>query len=215
MLAPCARASDSILPIAAVLLQRRNVRRRRRRRHAQNIATESTCRESPARCGSHRTSPSECCPAAAVRRASPSSSNVDAPEAAAVHVGNAVVLGQALVEEGVVGAQQIEHAAVLAHDALEEQLGLLPEGLAQIVVEIREQRACPEWSMPDCAGTATAPRSCSPARASADRPACAAPAVPAPPAFCSLPLDRPHRAVRRRECCSTGRTTAAMPVPDR
>ena len=112
-----------------------------------------------------------------------SSSKRDAPEAAAVDVRNAVVLGEPLVDEGVVGAQQIEHAAILAHDALEEQLGLPPEGLPQVVVEIGEQRACPAWSMPGCAGRATGRRSCSPALASAGRPASAAPAVRAPRAF--------------------------------
>ena len=45
---------------------------------------------------------------------------------------------QPLVDERVVGRQQIEHAAVLAHDALEEQLGLAPERLPQVVVEVRE-----------------------------------------------------------------------------
>ena len=45
---------------------------------------------------------------------------------------------QPLVHEGVVGRQQVEHAAVLAHDALEQQLGLAAERLAQVVVEVRE-----------------------------------------------------------------------------
>ena len=43
----------------------------------------------------------------------------DAAEAAAVDVRDAVVLGEPLVEERVVGAQQVEHAAVFAQDALE------------------------------------------------------------------------------------------------
>ena len=68
-----------------------------------------------------------------------SSSSVDAAEAAAVDVRNAVVLREPLVEERVVGLQQVEHAAVLAQDALEEQLRLLPERLPQVVVEVREQ----------------------------------------------------------------------------
>ena len=55
--------------------------------------------------------------------------------------GNAVVLGQPLVHERVVRAQQVEHAAVFADDALEEQLGLAPERLAQVVVEVGERRA--------------------------------------------------------------------------
>ena len=63
---------------------------------------------------------------------------LDAAEPAAVDVRDAVVLGQALVDERVVRAQQIEHAAVLAHHAVDEHLRLLPEGLAEVVVEVRE-----------------------------------------------------------------------------
>ena len=46
--------------------------------------------------------------------------------------------GQPLVDEGVVGLQQIDHAAVFAHDALEEQLGLALEAAPQVVVEVGE-----------------------------------------------------------------------------
>ena len=53
--------------------------------------------------------------------------------------GNAVVLGQPLVHERVVRAQQVERAAVLRDDALDEQLGLAPERLAQVVVEVGER----------------------------------------------------------------------------
>ena len=61
-----------------------------------------------------------------------------APEVAAVHVRDAVVPREPLVDERVVGVHQVEHAAVLAHDAAEEQLGLALEGLAQVVVEVGE-----------------------------------------------------------------------------
>ena len=55
------------------------------------------------------------------------------------------MLGQALVQERVVGVQQIEHAAILADDALEEQLGFPLEGLPQVVVEVKEHlRTRPE-----------------------------------------------------------------------
>ncbi len=119
-----------------------------------------------------------------------SSAERDAAEPAAVDVGNAVVLREALVHERVVRPQQVEHAAIFAHDALEEQLRFLAERLTQIVVEVRETAACPASSMRGCAGTATARRSCSPARASADPPACAAPAAPASAGVCSFPCDR-------------------------
>ena len=58
--------------------------------------------------------------------------------------GNAVVQRQPLVDERVVGGQQVEHAAVLAQDAVDEQLDLAAERLAQAVVEIRERRPRPD-----------------------------------------------------------------------
>ncbi len=48
--------------------------------------------------------------------------------------------GQALVDERVVRIQQIEHAAILAHDAVEQQLGFALERLPQIVVEVRKHQ---------------------------------------------------------------------------
>ena len=68
-----------------------------------------------------------------------SSVDRDAPEVAALDVGNAVVPGQPFVEEGVVRRQQIQHAAVLAQDAVEQQLRLAPKRLTQALVEIGEQ----------------------------------------------------------------------------
>ena len=58
-----------------------------------------------------------------------SSGQRHAAEVAAVDVRDAVVPRQPLVDERVVGVQQVEDAAVLAHDALEEQLGLRAERL--------------------------------------------------------------------------------------
>ena len=49
------------------------------------------------------------------------------------------MLRETLVEERVIGAQQIEHAAIFFHHTLEQQLGLAPEGLTEVVVEIGEQ----------------------------------------------------------------------------
>ena len=48
------------------------------------------------------------------------------------------MLGQPLVQERVIGVQQVDHAAILADDALEEQLRLPLEGLAQVVVEVEQ-----------------------------------------------------------------------------
>ena len=64
---------------------------------------------------------------------------LDAAEVAPVDVRDAVVLGKPLVQEGVVGAQEIEHAAILPEHAFEEHLGLAAERLTQVVVEIWEQ----------------------------------------------------------------------------
>src|SRR2546423_1889203 len=60
-------------------------------------------------------------------------------KAAAKDVRDAVVLRQSLVDEGVVRAHELGDAAVLAQDALHEQLGLAAEGLAEVVVEVGEQ----------------------------------------------------------------------------
>src|SRR5206468_8975165 len=59
-----------------------------------------------------------------------------AAELAPVDVWNAVMFRQALVEEGVIRRQQIDHAAVLAHDAFEKQLRLLPQRLPDVIVEV-------------------------------------------------------------------------------
>ena len=46
---------------------------------------------------------------------------------------------QTFVQEGVVGAEEIERAAILADDALEEHRRLAIEGPPKIVVEVKEQ----------------------------------------------------------------------------
>ena len=60
---------------------------------------------------------------------------LDTTEVAAVDMRNAVVLRQPLVHERVTGRQQIEHAAVVAQDAVDEQLRLAAKGLSQVLVE--------------------------------------------------------------------------------
>ena len=129
--------------------------------------------------------------------------------------GNAVVARQPLVDERVVGAQQIEHAAILAQRAGDEQLGLLLERLEQAVVEVRIDVRMHD-DLVDAAqvqplrGEVVDERR----RSRAGRRACAAPAARAPPAW-SAGRARPGRAAARRGCCSTGRTTAATPARDR
>ena len=74
--------------------------------------------------------------ALAQQAAAPIVASLDAPEVTAAHAADAVVPRQPLVDERVVGAQELEGAPVLAQLTLEEQPGLLPEGLAQILVEL-------------------------------------------------------------------------------
>ena len=61
---------------------------------------------------------------------------LDAPEPAAVDAGDAVVPGEPLVDEGVVGVEEVEHAAVVAQGAGEKQGRLVPECLDEVVVEV-------------------------------------------------------------------------------
>jgi hypothetical protein len=49
------------------------------------------------------------------------------------------MLGQAFVEERVVGAQEIEDAPILAKNAFDEELGLAAERPPEVLVEVREQ----------------------------------------------------------------------------
>src|SRR5690606_40867768 len=62
----------------------------------------------------------------------------DAPKLIALHVADAVVKREALVDERVIGAQQLEHAAILEKNARDEELELLLEALAEVVIEFRK-----------------------------------------------------------------------------
>ena len=149
--------------------------------------SRTTCRAAPARCGSHTTSPSGCCPARAGRRRTARRSQRHAPEVAAVDVRDAVVPRQPLVEERVVRAAADRARCGPRARCSRRKLGLAPQRLAQVVVEIREQPRIRRRLLRGCAGTATGRRSSSRAPRRAGRPACAAPAARAPPARCSLP----------------------------
>src|SRR5688572_29169328 len=61
------------------------------------------------------------------------------PEMRAVHVRNTVKLGETFVDERVVRGKQIYHASVVAQLALEEEVGLTLERVAQVSVEIGKQ----------------------------------------------------------------------------
>src|SRR5262247_1189529 len=53
----------------------------------------------------------------------------DTTEAASVNVRNPIMPRQPLIHERVIGIDEIEDAAVFAHDAVEKQFGLAPERL--------------------------------------------------------------------------------------
>src|SRR5207247_5346097 len=61
------------------------------------------------------------------------------PKMAAIYVRDPVMPRQPLVDERVVGAQEIDNTAVLADDAPGEELGFPVERLAQVVVEVRKR----------------------------------------------------------------------------
>ena len=64
----------------------------------------------------------------------------DAAELLADDVRDPVDLGDALVDERVVGREQVEDVAILADDAVEEQLGFTLVGFGELVVERRKQQ---------------------------------------------------------------------------
>src|SRR5688572_1414825 len=59
-----------------------------------------------------------------------------AAEIAAMDTRDAVVTREALIDEGVVGIEQVEDAAVLVHDGIKQHLGFAAERLPQAVVEV-------------------------------------------------------------------------------
>ena len=104
-----------------------------------------------------------------------------------VTLGIAVVPGQPLVHEGVVGVEQVEHAAVLAHQAGEEQLGLRAASTRSATDPTADRgcrRAAPSRRP---AAAATAIRSAWPGPRPWGRRACGAPGGRAPAVVLSVP----------------------------
>ena len=66
----------------------------------------------------------------------------DTAEMVAADVGEPVMAGQLLVDEGVVGLQQIQHAAVLAEDGINQKFGFLSHRLLEAGIELRRHRRC-------------------------------------------------------------------------
>ena len=132
----------------------------------------------------------------------------DAPEAVAVDAGHSVVARQALVEERVVGGEQLDHAAVLAQECSGRRAR---SRSASTGAGCRRSRGTTRDRGPrsrGCAGRATGRRSWRPAPTSAGRRSSGGPGGEARPDR-SVVRRSPRRAARRRGCCSTGRTKAA------
>ena len=55
-----------------------------------------------------------------------------------LHIGQAVQLGQSFIDEGVLGIDQVDQAAVLFEDRAEEELGLSGHVGPQLVIEVGE-----------------------------------------------------------------------------
>ena len=121
---------------ACRLLEGRHVRRRRRRRRAEQVLENPLAAQCRRRAVGVRGGQQDA--ALAQQPAARLAGQRHAAELRAVDARQAVVLGQPLVHEGVVGGHQVEHVAIFAHDAAEEELGLAAEGVAQIVVEVGE-----------------------------------------------------------------------------
>ena len=85
---------------------------------------------------------------------------IHAPEPAAVDVRDPVMTGEPLVDERVVRGQEIQDAAVLADDAVEQELDLAAKRLPQVVVEIRIDAGIRLHGVAARAGSATDLRSC-------------------------------------------------------
>ena len=208
------RAPSSASPLSSFSRSGGHVGRRRRRRRAEEVFEQPLAanhRRRAVRVGRHRQDAAR----APAGRPGASSVSGDAPEVTAVHVRNAVVPRQPLVDEGVVRRQQVADAAVLPQLALEEQLA--------------SPRATPARRLSSNSGNSSGSgdaccrfRSHShwPAKLlderlrarigqHAPRPAARARADRSASPFGHL------AAARRPECCSTGRTTAATPARDR
>ena len=130
--------TDSSLPSdgRTGLLERRHVRRRRRRRRPEQHFHDPLAAHHRRRAIGDRREQQH---AAVAEQPAPVLGHFDAAERGAGDVRDAVVLRDPLVDVGVVRRQQVEHAAVLADDALEEQLRLANQRIAERAIEVRIQ----------------------------------------------------------------------------
>ena len=118
------------------LVERRNVGRRRRRRAAQNVvedvlsADDDRGTRGVAGDGEHA--------GVAEDAAALGGGELDAAEVRPLDACDAVMFGQALIEEGVAGVEELAERAILAQDGVEEEAGLLLHGVAQLGTPIGE-----------------------------------------------------------------------------
>ena len=140
-----------------LFLERRHIRRRRRQRRAEEVLENPLSAHNRRRAmrerrdGQHAALAEQ--PAAAIVAA------LDAAEVRAANVRNAVVLREPLVDERVIGRQQIEHAAIFAQDAAREQLRFAAEAPGADLRRSRSRAWDPEEWSADFSETATARRS--------------------------------------------------------
>ena len=122
---------------------------------------------------------------------------IDAAELGPGDARDAVVPRQPLVDEGVRAVEEVEDAAVLADDVLEEQLGLAAHRDAQVVVERRELVPVARRAIRARGTAATGRRTPRQRRAPSGPAACGAPA-PRARRLAQLPLvRRAHQLVVR------------------
>ena len=143
-----------------------------------------------------------------------SSVDIDAPELAAVDVRNAVVAGQTLIDKGVIGGQQIHHAAVFAHDAGKKSL------VSSLMAWRRLSSKSGNASRLGAEFFRLRRKSHCSAKLStraSDRwiGQHALHLLLQDGGLVQFPLAGKIQQVGRRECCSTRRRTGAKPAPDR
>ena len=201
--------------VLALSRQRRNIRRRRRRRRAKEIAQHVLPSEHgrrAVRIGRDREN-------TRVPQQTQSVARIvvgirDAAEVVPEYVRNAVMPGEPFVHERVVGAEEIDDAAILAKHAFQKQGRFALEGFAQAQVEIREQARARRLRLHVA--------QIQPLRCEVGGERCRTRIAQHPAHLliqdrldCSASRALQRRAVRHPGCCSTGKTTGARPVPDR
>ena len=138
----------------------------------------------------------------------------DAAEVVAEDVGNAVVLGEPLVHEGVIGGEQIGDRPIFTNQAVDEQLGLTHHGLRQRGVPIPIEVMI-GTDLLDVLQAQPLRREARRQRLRSRVGDHALQLLLEHRRRCATSRSRPPSTVPRRASSPTGRTTAATPDPDR